>query len=60
MKRMTKKKAAARLMAVAFTYQALLLAYVHEDKDSLAATMTKEQAESLADEIQAIYHIVGM
>ena len=60
MQRMTKKKAAARLMEIAFLYQAALLAYVHEDKDSMAATMTKAQAESLADEIQALYHIIGM
>ena len=60
MKRLTKKKAAARLMDIAFSYQAALLAYVHEDKTSLAARLTKAEAEALADEIQALYHILGM
>jgi hypothetical protein len=50
--------ASARLMAIAFEFQTLLLARVHGIAETVETTYTTAQAEALADEIQALSHFI--
>jgi hypothetical protein len=56
-KRLTQKEAEARLMEIAFEFQEILLAHVHGgDGAGRVAAYTPEEAEALADEIQALHY----
>jgi hypothetical protein len=51
----TKAAAEARLMAIAFEFQTLLLDHVHQSGAPLHERYTAQEAEDLADEIQNLY-----